>query len=256
MQIANNTNLQYNIENGAIQRAVRTITPSADGANGPLRLDRRNELFVQNIWNSLHALATEGSLFVAQTPTPGSGVVLSSTTGNSFADTQGIFGVNNIDNALEVIPLWLKIIITNAGNAGTDDHFAGRLDLGAGNSGGTTTLTGRPTDPMYSNDGAAQIICGVPTIAPATGNRRYHGRAEGRKAAAPAYVVGDAITFLFGAVEQVQAQAITPTTAIGLVLHMPATVIPPGWCWSLLEWMPNRVTTAQSGEVEFGYVVR
>src|SRR5437660_958205 len=84
---ANITPLQFNIENGQLQRSVRQITPSADGVNGPVRQDRRNELFVENLWNSLHALAEEGSLFVAQTPTPGTGIVLTSATGQTFADT-------------------------------------------------------------------------------------------------------------------------------------------------------------------------
>ena len=130
MQTPNNASLTQNIENGAIQRSVRSITPSPDGSFGPMRLDRRNEIFVQNLWASLHALAEEGSLFVAQTPTPGTGIVLTSATGVAFADTQAIFGVNNVDPSLEVIPLWLKLVITAAGTLGTDDHFAGRLDSG------------------------------------------------------------------------------------------------------------------------------
>jgi hypothetical protein len=182
--------------------------------------------------------------------------VLTSATGTTFGDTQAVFGVNNVDPTRDVIPLWLKMIVTAAGTAGTDDHFAGRLDSGAGISGGTATLTGNPCNPLAAgSDTAAKIFAGVPTVAAATGNRRYHGRAEGRKAAAPAYIVGDVVTFLFGAVEGVQAQAITPTSAIGLVLHMPATIIPAGWCWALNEWMAAR-SAAQSAEIEFGYVVR
>jgi len=255
MQTPNNSSLTQNIENGVIQRAARAVTPSPDGNFGPLRIDRRNEAFVQNLWNSMHALAAEGSLFVAQTPTPATGIVISAATGTTYGDTQAIFGVNNLDPALDVIPLWLKLIITAAGTAGTDDHFAGRLDVGAGISGGTAVLTGKAADPLYANDASAQIYAGVPAVAAATNSVRRHGRAEGRKAAAPAYIVGDVITFIFGAIEAVQAQAITPTTAIGLVLHMPATIIPPGWCWALNEWMTAR-SAAQSAEVEFGYVVR
>jgi hypothetical protein len=233
--------------------AAAPIVP--DGNLGQVRGDRRGELFVENLWNSMHALAEEGSLFVAQTATPGTGITLSSATGTTFSDTQAIFGVNNVDPTRDVIPLWLKLIITAAGTAGTDDHFAGRLDIGAGISGGTASLTGKCVNPLYGSDVAAAIFAGVPTVAAATGKKFNVGRAEGRKAAAPAYIVGDVVTFIFGAIEQVQAQAITPTSAIGLVLPMPATIIPPGWCWALQEWMTAR-SAAQSAEVEFGYVVR
>lgn len=254
-QIGTNNPPSWQIENGLVARSAQQIAASSDGNYGPMRMDRRNEQIVENLWNSTHMLAEEGSLFIAQTATPGTGITLTSATGTSFSDTQGIFGINNIGTDLNVIPLWLKMVITAAGTAGTDDHYAGRLDSGVVNSGGTATLTGRACNPIYPNDSRASIIAGVPTIAAATGQRRYHGRAEGRKAAAPAYIVGDVVTILFGPVEQVQAQAITPTTAIGLVLPFPATIIPPGWGWSLLEWMTAR-SAAQSAEIELGYVVR
>lgn len=252
-----------NLENGILSRSRLNIAPTPDGRYGPVRLDRTNEMIVENLWNSLHQLAIEGSLYVATTPTPGTGITLTSATGTTYSATQGIFAVNNLDSlpslgnvGKDIIPLWLKLIITAAGTAGTDDHFASVLDQGVRASGGTATLTGKNVNPNFAaNDVIAQIIAGVPTLAAATGNVRILGRAEGRKAAAPAYIVGDVVTFLFGAVEGVQAQAITPTTAIGLVLHLPAVIIPPGWSWALLEWMTAR-SAAQSAEIEFGYVLR
>src|SRR6185369_11739636 len=221
---------------GAVGRAARRLTPLVDGNEGQPRLGRFGEQYVENLWNSLHALTQEGSLFVAQTATPGTGITLTSATGTNYSATQGIFAVNNLDTTpslggqgKDIIPLWLKLLITGAGTAGTDDHFASVLDIGARASGGTATLTGKNVNPSFpANDEIAQIIAGVPTLAAATNQIRNMGRAEGRKAAAPAYIVGDAVTFLFGAVEQVQAQAITPTTAIGLVLPMPPVIIPPG----------------------------
>jgi hypothetical protein len=248
---------------GILGRNLRRLNPLQDDQPAAPRLARYAEQYVASLWNSLHALADEGSLFVAQTATPGTGITLSSATGTTYAATQGIFGVNNLDTTpslngagLDIIPLWLKLIITAAGTAGTDDHFAGVLDKGARVSGGSAQLTGKNVNPSFSpNDDIAAIFAGAPTIAAATNEARIIGRAEGRKAAAPGYVAGDVITFLFGTVEQVQAQAITPTTAIGLVLPMPAVIIPPGWSWALLEWMTAR-SAAQSAEIEFGYVRR
>lgn len=252
---------QQMLDNGLIGRSRRAITSSADGGFGPLRIDRGNELFVQNLWNSIHALVEEGSVFVAQTATPGTGITISPATGTTFSDTQATVGIQNADtvpslnnSGRDVIPLWVKLIITAAGTAGTDDHFASRLDSALRLSGGTQ-LVAKNVNPSYAaGDDCAQVFV-LPTVAAATGNVRNVGRAEGRKAAAPAYVVGDVVTFLFGSVEQVQAQAITPTTAIGLVLPLPPVVIPPGWSWVLNEWMTAR-TAAQSAEVEIGYVVR
>lgn len=258
MQLAQGVQTEQLIQNGIIARSRQAIQPAADGLYGPVRLDRFCEAVVENLWNSHHQLTIEGSIFVATTATPGTGITLTSATGTAYSATQGIFAVNNLDasGGKDIIPLWLKLIITAAGTAGTDDHFASVLDQGVRASGGTATLTGKNVNPNYpSNDSIASIIAGVPTLAAATAQARILGRAEGRKAAAPAYIAGDVVTFLFGGVEQVQAQAITPTTDIGLVLPLPPVVIPPGWSWALLEWMTAR-SAAQSAEVEFGYVLR
>lgn len=258
--------------NAVFGRSARTVVPSVDGTQGPPRMDRRNELVVKSIWNTIHQLADEGSLFVATTATPGTGVTLTSATGTTYSDTQAIFGVQNQDTTQSLngvgkdhIPLWLKLVITAAGTAGTDDHYALRLDKALRLSGGsasygvgsaTVNLNVANVNPSYpAGDEVSQIFVGAPTVAAATQAVRTVGRAEGRKAAAPAYIVGDVITFLFGAVEQVQAQAITPTSAIGLVLPMPAVIVPPGWSMVLNEWMTAR-TAAQSAEIEYGYALR
>lgn len=249
---------------GFVGRSARTVNPQVEGSqslSGP-RLDRRMERFVENLWNSVHALAEEGSLFVAQTATPGTGIVLSSATGTTYSDTNGIVGINNLDTnpslsgaGRNIIPLWLKLILTAAGTAGTDSHVASRLDRGARVSGGTQ-LTGKCVNPCYSaNDDVAAIFAGAITIGAATSEVRNAGRAEVRKAAAPGYIVGDVIQFVFGGVEQAAPQAITPTTAAIVTIPMPAIVIPPGWSWVLNEWMTAR-TAAQSAEVELGYVLR
>lgn len=248
---------------GLVGRSARKVVPATDGDQAPPRLGRLGDQYTANLWNSVHALADEGSLYVASTATPGTGVTLTSATGTSYSATQGIFAVNNLDTTpslngqgSDIYPLWLKIVITAAGTAGTDDHFASVLDYGARASGGTATLVGRNANTSFpANDDTSQILCGVPTLAAATNQLRIVGRAEGRKAAAPGYVAGDVVTFVFGSIEQVQAQAITPTTNIGLVLQLPPVVIPPGWSWALLEWMSAR-SAAQSAEVEFGYVKR
>lgn len=248
---------------GLVGRAARAVAAAADGDQAPPRLARRYEQYTLNLWNSIHALVDEGSVYVATTATPGTGITSSSTTGNTYSATQGIFGFNNKDVSpslggagQDVIPLWLKMVITAAGANGTDEHFASVVDLGARVSGGTQ-LTGKNVNPNFpALDDSTEIFTGVPTIAAATNQLRIMGRAEGRKAAAPAYIVGDVVTFVFGSVEQVQVQAITPTSAIGLVLPLPAVVIGPGWSWCLLEWMAARLTTAQSAEFEFGYVKR
>ncbi len=243
----------YQAQLGLVSDSLTNATINTDNQYIPPRLSRRGEVFTKVLYQSLHTLSNEGSLYVAQTATPGVGLTGTSSF-VTFLDSCAMFGFNNLSSTLTVIPLSLQILVTVAGTAGTDSHIAGRLDSGAGISGGTQ-LTGKAGNPLYTNDGAAAIFAGQITVATATANVRRHGRAEVRKAAAPGYIVGDCITVLWGAVEEIQAQAITPTVATAIVVHMPTTEVPPGWCYALNEWMTAR-TAPQQWELVFQYVVR
>lgn len=226
----------------------------------PIRLDRRLEQIVENLYNGMEVVALEGSYFVAQTPTPGTGIVLTSATGTTYSDTNSILGVNNLSaaggpSAKFIILDYIKLIITAAGTAGTDSHVNGRLDIGAGVTAGTVLTKMNVNGLFASGDEVADWHAGAVTTTAKTNQARIMGRAELRKAAAPCYIVGDQIYLRFGVIEGVAAQAITPTTAAIVVIPMPPVVIPPGWSWVLNEWMAGR-TAAQSAEVEIGYIVR
>ena len=246
---------------GSTGRIVSRIQRQPDGRIQSARLDAGGELFVENLFNDHKALAVEGSYFIAQTPTPGTGITLTSATGTTYSDTNGIVGINNLDSigqglqSRDIILDSVKLIVTAAGTAGTDSHVASRLDIAARASAGST-LVGKNVNGRYAaNDEVADVHAGAITIAGASNQVRNLGRAEVRKAAAPGYIVGDVILFTFGALEKVAAQAITPTTAVIIVLQIPQVIIPPGWSWVLNEWMVAR-TAAQSAEVEVGYIVR
>lgn len=248
---------------GLFGRSQRALVGTNDGGQGPARLDKTNELLVENLWNSLHQLSVEGSLYVAQNATPWTGVTLTPATQTSYAQTAGIFSVYNQDvnpslggTGRDLIPLWLKFVITAAGTAGTYDHFAGILDKGVLGSGGTVQPTGVCQNPNYpANDTCGSFQVGVVTLATASSQARYSGQIPGRQAAAPAYIVGDELTFVFGGVERVEAQSNIATTASNIVYHLPAVVVTPGWSWALMEFMTAR-SSAQSALFEFGYVVR
>ncbi len=261
MQSSQSSPNQQAVDLAYTGRSQRNMAPTNDGGYGPLRQDRTNEVMVENVWSDLHTLAVEGSLFIAATATPGTGITFTSATGTTYSDTQAIFGVNNIEptpslngTGKDVIPLWLKIIITSAGTAGTDSHVASRLDKGARVSAGTA-LTGNCSSPSYTGGETSTLISVLPTVAAATAAVRNMGRGEVRKAGAPAYVVGDCITFLFGCIEQIQAQAITAAGASNIVVPLPGIIIAPGWSWVLNEWMSAR-SAVQAGEMEFGYCLR
>ncbi len=247
----------YMAQLGIIQDALSSASITTDAQYVSPRLSRRGELMSKVVYQTLHTLSNEGSLYVAQTATPAVGIT-GWITMVTFLDTVAIFGFNNLDPVKTVIPLSLQVVFNTAGAGSTSANISGRLDLGAGISGANTVnvsyqqLTGKACNPINANDGAAQIYFGQVACATATGNVRRMGRAETRS---QIYVAGDTVTVLWGAVEEVQALPISGTGASNIVVHMPATECPPGWCYALNEWSTAR-STGQIMEAVFQYVVR
>lgn len=244
------------IQHGLVGKNAGALALGTHGSEKKVRLDLRGELFTEPVMHDYKVSAVEGTYYIARTPTPGTGITLTSATGNSYSATNGIFGVNNTDavGGRDIILDYFKVILTAAGTASTSAYWVGALDSGARVSAGTT-LTRVNANGLYGDSGIADIHAGVITIATATNQVRYLSSVVVRKAAAPAFIVDDVIAVKFGGAGMASDHPITATTAISVVLPMAPVVIPPQWSFVLLEWAPAR-TAAQSAEVEVGYIVR
>lgn len=242
---------------GRVSRVTPSITP--DGQPGEPRLDRDRTQFMLPVLTAAQAGAADGEYFVAATPTPGTAIVGTSTTGTSYSDTQAILGVNNRSPAStpkDIIIDFLYLHTVTAGASLTSEQVASRLDRGMRAS-AATTLTGYGAG-NGGQDAVADIHAGVITVVGATNEVRNLGRAVMRVSAAPASVIDDEYWFKFGATEGFAGPSADHTlaTIASIKIPMPAVVIPPGWSWILNEWAPARATTAISWEYVLGYWVR
>lgn len=70
----------------------------ADNTDTDLRLSRYGEQVAIPLVPTKHALADEGSYFVATNPTPGTGIQLNANV-NAFSDTNALFVINNTEQA-------------------------------------------------------------------------------------------------------------------------------------------------------------
>lgn len=104
----------------------------ADGQPIQPRASHRGELITQPLFgNLLQALCSEGSLFVATNPTPGTGVAGIAATG-AFSDAESLLHVRVNDASVKRhIPIALLLEVTAAGTSGTDLAFAIKGDTGA-----------------------------------------------------------------------------------------------------------------------------
>ena len=218
------------------------------------RADRRWELYTEALWARLEALAEEGSLYVAWSGTPGTGVTATLATGTAFTNTAGLLTVANTDGVggKNVIPLALKLIVTAAGTASTSVHLAHAIDDGNRGSAGTL-LTNQNVNMGLPNDTIAQVRFGVPTIAAPGANVRYLDRAVLRNQIP---IVNDIYVITYAATDQPSGGAnLAQASATVISLPAPPIVVAPQKCYVLNEWSPAR-SAAQAYEAFLLYALR
>jgi hypothetical protein len=220
------------------------------------RADRRGELYTEALWARLEALAEEGSLFVAATVVPGTGVTATLATGTAFTAVAGLLTIANTDvvGGKNVIPLALKLIVTAAGTASTSVHVAHAIDDGNRGSNGTPgLLINQNVNMGMPNDTIAQVRFGVPTIAAAGPNVRYLDRAVLRNQIP---IVNDIYVITYAASDQPSGGAnLAQANASVISLPAPPIVIAPQKCYVLNEWSVAR-SAAQAYEAFLLYALR
>jgi hypothetical protein len=237
-------------------------SPDSPDSSQTARLAGRGEMFVANLFNGTGGLAMEGSLFTAQTATPGTGITVSVATGTTFSDTQAMLVINNTDlssggggSAGQGRSIYLQYItwlVTTVATSQTSHHIQGRLDATQRGSGGTA-LVGKNNNGLYGATPVAQVLVGNPTVAAASAAVRNMGR---RLCRSQIYVVQDQVILKFGSQEMAAGGVgVASTTATVVTLYMPDVVIAPGQSFVLNEWAVARAA-ALSAEVEVGWVER
>jgi hypothetical protein len=260
---------------GIIADAIASLGRSADNTDPnsggkPIRLTGRQEAYMANLFNGMEGYVNEGSLWIAGTPTPGTGITLSVATGVTFSDTQALVCLNNTDVAAPnaggrtIQPLFVEIICTTAPVATTTHFVAHRVDNQPRGSAGTqlganpTGTSPRPTNMNYGGSPAGQAFAlgGSAVSVAASANVRNVGRNVLRSAAAPAWVVGDHVTILFGGREMAAGGVnIGATTASAITIFAPGCAIGPGHSYVMNEWALLR-TGALAGEIFVGWMER
>jgi hypothetical protein len=171
---------------GHTGHTLLTADANPENQEVPLRLSRRGEAFVENLWNGMQTTSQEGSYFIAATATPGTGLTASPATGTTFVDTQAILAIDNLDippylggQAKRVILDFIAILITAAGTATTSVHVAHRIDGqnrgSAGTQLGATGVNPRASNSDVGSSSIARVLFGNPTVVAASPNVRNMG---------------------------------------------------------------------------------
>lgn len=246
------------IFSGLTAEALQSAPRQPDEAEQPMRFGSRGEIIAQNLFNGTAGLAMEGSYFVAQTATPGTGIAITAAAQTTFSDTAAIMSINNLDTNPFIsgqgkcIYLdFVQILVTTVPTSETSDHIAHRIDLSSRGSGGTA-ITGRPVHGGFGTLPIAQVLL-LPTVAAAGTNIRNLGRNVLRTQIP---VLFDQYIIKFGSQENAGGGVSAGSAASSVItVYAPQVVVPPGWSYVMNSWGIARAA-AMSAEVTVGWFER
>mgnify|MGYP001584561631 CR=1 FL=1 len=227
----------------------------SDAVNGAQRAGSYGEPYVQAVIGSkLHALADEGSYFLAANATPGTGIAGHAAPVLADLYTKSFVLMRNTAAASAGTRIYLDFIelqVTAAGAGATNASWAAELDTGATRltSGGTAITAVNPN--MQSNAATiAALNAGANVTAAATSAAREIGSGVLRTVVP---VVGDRYVWTFGTCETPLAGMIVGGTAIAnIAIPMPPVVLGPTDMF-LLHLMGVSQSGAHSYEIRAGW---
>lgn len=228
--------------------------PTQDGIEGELRTGRYREAYVVPIVPKLHALADEGSYFVANNS--GTGVATAAAP-TSFSDTAPLFTINNVDTAQNannkrIYLDWLRVTETAAGTAGTGMTIRGVLDYTVPSGGTLLTSLNMNTDvPKSASICQTRIL---PVGITQSGNSRVViGSLVTIPAMTAPLAAGTQFFLNFGGLEAaVPAGLFAVAGPTMLYYNVPPLIIGPGAVF-MLEFLITAQSGASSWTVEAGW---
>lgn len=254
---------------GVMGQVFRQLPPPAAETDKDelIRQGRYREQYVLSTIPTKHILADEGSYFVAQNATTGTGVAHALVT--SFTNTAALFVIKNNDNAgnaraKRIYLDYMRLIQTAAPTAGVSLEFLVQLDSASraatANNVASTPVNVNSDDTTGSVAAIQAFNAGSLTVpAPVTGATTQRNVSRIRIPTG-INVIGDEVVVQFGAVSQ--ALATGPLTAIRaaqpcrFVAHGAPVVIGPQQFCIIYRWSLTEATTAPSYEWELGWFER
>jgi hypothetical protein len=216
-------------------------------------MDRYGGLLVHPVGDLTGVL--EPIHYRATTPTRGTGIAISSAARTTWVATESTCIFRNTAGAggKYVIPLWVRLIYTNAGTVGTNAQWGLILDTINRYTSGGTTLSGATGANSAKSDASDTPVCtvygGALTTAAASAPRQMGRGTSITRAAATAHIVGDEVLFTFGAVGNA-GYGVLAATAGRYVVPFGQVAIAPGHSAVLHYW-----SAAQTGAPQAEYEV-
>ncbi len=240
----------------SVNRVIGGVAPQVDGTLGvlPYRTDPYGAAQVYGAAGDLGAFADEGTMYIIQTTTPGTGIAGHAAPVQADVSTKPVFHLFNGSSTKTIIPKWIKIRITTAGAGGTDTNLENWLDSG----GGVTTRSGAGTlvSPAICTLGGASVPSSAATafIGAVTAVAVNAKRVGHFKVRSTIEIVEDVYLIVFGAAAQSVFGPVVATLN-NYCVPMAGCAVPPLTNWQVHHWGASH-SGASSYDIQACYVER
>lgn len=237
-------------------RTRASVVTSFDNNPAPFRTNQNGEAVVTSLYPAFQQAAVEDAYFTfANTGTRGTGVNMTIAAGTTYASTQALAVIDNLEAVVGGRDIVLDYIVIKqdaVDTAGTAGFIYPTLDDGARYSSGGTAMTGKNASNV--SNPAGNFYTGAITATSATSGARD---LMGVKYSAGVGVADLWMCFKFGGLDpgMLGGNAVPATTAGYFTWYLPPVVIRPGKSFVLNEYKTSRNATG-TGEFFLGAIIR
>lgn len=236
--------------------AINTVLPSSgiselSPSTVPGRTDGYLESFVVSPTNKEFFSATEGSHYIAITPTPGTGII-GHAAPTTFDETKPYLLLYNGHPSRYLYPQFLHLHSTVASIGGARVQFTIATDVGVRRTSAGTALTVSRTNTNTVADGTTVGYIGAIVASAATASREIKANVVFR---GTIDIIEDDYQIVWGAPDGVGGSSSRVATVAEVSRVVPPLAIGPGYSLLIHQWAAAQ-STGPTFEAYFSYILR
>jgi len=237
----------------AFGKRLPTVNADTTAAGTPSRTGSYGEAYVASLGADHGFFAQEGSMYIVQTTTPGTGIAGHAAPVQADLSTKPVLHLFN-GGTLDIIPRWIKIRITTAGAGGTDTNLETWLETGAGAS--SRASAGTLVSPAINCLGGSSVpTSGAVVYIGAVVSTLTSAKRVGHvKVRSTIEIVEDTYTIVYGAPNGTLMGPVVATLN-NYAVTMAACCVPPGSNFQVHHWGASH-SGASSYDIQLCYTER
>lgn len=240
----------------SIARSIPSAPVASDGTAGvlPSRTGPYGEAYTVGLGADFGPFAEEGSMYIIQSTTPGTGIAGHAAPVQADLSTKPVLHMFNGSSTKTIIPRWCKIRITTAGAGGTNTNLETWLETGNGAS--SRASAGTLVSPGICTLGGASapVSAAVAYIGPVVSTLTNAKRVGHFQVRSTIEIVEDVYVIVYGA-PNMSVFGPVVATLNNYCVPLAACAVPPLTNFQVHHWGASH-SGASSYDIQFCYTER